>query len=187
MNEAPETAVAIRPATASDIGAVAAIYGHHVAGGLASFELEPPTVDEMRRRYDEIRSRGFPYLIAVRECRIIGYAYASAYRARPAYRFSVENSVYIDAGAQRGGAGRLLLESLIHHCEDAGFRQMIAVIGDSANAASIGLHAACGFAQVGTLPAVGFKFGRWVDSVLMQRALGPGETTLPDQGVQACM
>jgi phosphinothricin acetyltransferase len=160
---------------------VAAIYGHHVATGLASFELEPPAVDEMRRRYDEIRGRGYPYIVAVRQGRIIGYAYASAYRARPAYRFSVENSVYIDARAQRCGAGRLLLEALIRQCEDGGFRQMIAVIGDSANAASIGLHAACGFAQVGTLTSVGFKFGRWVDSVLMQRALGPGETTLPDQ------
>jgi len=173
--------LSLRDAVAGDIDAAAAIYGRQVATGLASFELEPPGTAEMLRRFEDITGRGYPYLVAVRDGRVIGYAYASAYRARPAYRFAVENSVYVDAGAQRSGAGRSLLEALVAECAKRGYRQMIAVIGDSANAGSIGLHAACGFARIGCLPSIGYKFGRWVDSVLMQRALGDGDATLPDR------
>jgi L-amino acid N-acyltransferase YncA len=171
--------VAVRPATSDDIPAIAAIYGHHVATGLASFELQPPSIEEMMRRYCELTDRGFPYLVAECAGKILGYAYAGAYRARPAYRFSVENSVYIDPDARRGGIGRKLLQALIVECERLGFRQMVAVIGDSANAASIGLHAACGFVLIGALPSIGYKCGRWVDSVFMQRALGEGSATPP--------
>ena len=171
--------LAIRPAARDDVAAIARIYAHHVATGLASFELEAPSVDEMLRRYGDIVGRGYPYLVAERGGSIAGYAYASAYRARPAYRFSVENSVYVDPGAIRGGIGRTLLEALIAECERRGYRQMIAVIGDSANLGSIGLHAACGFERIGTLPSIGWKFERWVDSVLMQRALGAGDSTPP--------
>ena len=172
-------AIAVRAAREDDLDAIARIYAHHVAHGLASFELEPPSHDEMRRRHAEIVGKGYPYLVAERDAKVLGYAYASAYRARPAYRFSVENSVYIDPDARRAGIGRLLLTALIDACEKRGYRQMIAVIGDSDNLDSIGLHAACGFERIGTLPAIGWKFGRWVDSVLMQRALGDGERTAP--------
>ena len=171
--------ILIRAATKDDLAAITRIYGFHVAHGLASFELDPPAHDEMLRRYGDIVDRGYPYLLAERDGHVAGYAYASAYRARPAYRFSVENSVYIDPDARRAGIGRALLVALIAECEKRGFRQMIAVIGDSANAGSIGLHAACGFARIGTLPAIGWKFDRWVDSVLMQRSLGDGDRTPP--------
>jgi phosphinothricin acetyltransferase len=172
-------AISIRPARADDLAAIARIYGHHVVTGLASFELEPPSVEEMTRRHADIVGKGYPYIVAERDGAIAGYAYASAYRARPAYRFAVENSVYVDASVKRAGVGRMLLEALIGECERRGYRQMIAVIGDSANHDSIGLHAACGFARIGTLPAIGWKFERWVDSVLMQRALGDGDRTVP--------
>lgn len=171
--------IAVRRATETDVPAITAIYAHHVATGLASFELQPPSGEEMLRRYRDLADHRFPYLVAERAGKIVGYAYAGSYRARPAYRFSVENSVYVDPDARRGGIGRKLLQALIAECERRGFRQMIAVIGDSANAASIGLHAACGFALIGALPSVGYKFGRWVDSVFMQRALGPGGATPP--------
>jgi phosphinothricin acetyltransferase len=174
------TQSAIRAATHDDVAAIARIYGHHVATGLASFELDPPSVREMRRRFDDIVGRGYPYIVAERDGRIAGYAYASAYRARPAYRFTVENSVYVDPEIKRTGVGRTLLEALVAECARRGFRQMIAVIGDSENADSIGLHAACGFTRIGTLPAIGWKFDRWVDSVLMQRPLGPGSADVPD-------
>jgi L-amino acid N-acyltransferase YncA len=171
--------IVVRPATPGDVPAIAAIYGHHVATGLASFELQPPSIEEMMRRHRELTANGFPYLVAERAGRIAGYAYAGPYRARPAYRFSVENSVYIDPDVRRGGIGRQLLQALIAECERRGFRQMVAVIGDSGNAASIGLHAACGFMLIGALPSIGYKFGRWVDSVFMQRPLGEGSATLP--------
>ena len=171
--------VTIRAATDADLPAITAIYGHHVLHGLASFELEVPSQDEMRSRQRTIVDQDFPYLVAERDGRVAGYAYASWYRTRPAYRFTVENSVYIDATLTRSGVGRALLEALIVECERRGFRQMLAVIGDSANHASIGLHAACGFERVALLPAVGWKSGRWVDSVFMQRALGGGDRTPP--------
>jgi len=171
--------IAIRAATKPDLAAITRIYQFHVAHGLASFELEPPTHDEMLARYGDIVDRGFPYLVAERDGAVVGYAYASAYRARPAYRFSVENSVYIDPEARRSGIGRALLLALIGECEQRGFRQMVAVIGDSENFDSIGLHAACGFERIGTFKAIGWKFGRWVDSVLMQRALGSADRAPP--------
>ncbi|MBM3570100.1 MAG: N-acetyltransferase family protein [Alphaproteobacteria bacterium] len=172
-------ALSIRPATPADIPAIAAIYGHHVRHGLASFELDPPDEAELARRQAEILGRGLPYLAAMLDERLAGYAYAGPYRSRPAYRFAVEDSIYVDPSMTGQGVGRALLPALIAECERRGLRQMIAVIGDSANRASIGLHAGFGFVRIGTLPAIGFKFGRWVDSVLMQRALGPGDATLP--------
>ena len=169
----------VRTVRADDLASVTAIYAHHVLTGAASFELAPPTLEEMQRRHGAIVADGYPYLVAERAGRVCGYAYASVYRTRPAYRFVVENSVYVDAGSVRSGIGKRLLDALVDACAARGFRQMIAVIGDSANEGSIGLHAACGFERIGTLPAVGWKFGRWVDSVLMQRALGAGGLTPP--------
>jgi phosphinothricin acetyltransferase len=155
-----------------DMPAIAAIYAHHVLNGLASFEEEPPDLEEMRRRRGEVLRRGLPHLAARLDGKTVGYAYASPYRARSAYRFSIENSVYVAEGMAGRGIGRELLGALIARCEKGPWRQMIAIIGDSANAASIALHRAHGFRMVGTLEAVGFKHGRFVDTVLMQRALG---------------
>ena len=171
--------VTLRAAQLSDLPQIQQIYAHHVATGLASFEETPPDLAEMTRRYETLMAAGYPYLVALVDGQVEGYAYAGAYRARPAYRFSVENSIYVRADGRRRGIGKLLLEALIEESTRRGYRQMVAVIGDSANAASIGVHAACGFAMIGTLPSIGFKFGRWVDSVLMQRPLGPGDTTSP--------
>ena len=171
--------VHIRPAADADIAAITRIYAHHVLHGLASFEIEPPGEDEMRRRWSELAGRGLPYLVADDGGAIAGYAYVTPYRHRRAYRFSVENSVYADPKMAGRGIGRALLSNLIEACEALGLRQMVAVIGDSANAASIGLHTACGFEQTGVLRGVGFKAGRWLDTVIMQRTLGEGETTLP--------
>lgn len=171
--------LALRESAAADIAAIARIYGHWVTHGLASFELDPPGEAEMARRRDAVLAGGYPYLVAEARGRVLGYAYASAYRARPAYRFAVENSIYVAPDAGRAGVGRALLRALVARCEALGFRLMVAVIGDSDNAPSIGLHAACGFAHAGMLPAVGWKHGRWVDSVLMTRPLGPGATCPP--------
>jgi phosphinothricin acetyltransferase len=169
----------VRPATAADIAEIAAIYGVHVRQGLASFEESPPDEAEMRRRMAGVRDAGLPYLAATRGGVVVGFAYAGPYRARPAYRHTVEDTVYVDAKLAGQGIGRALLQPLIDACATAGRRQMVAVIGDSANAGSIGLHAALGFRQVGILRSVGFKFGRWVDSVLMQRNLGKGDASPP--------
>jgi L-amino acid N-acyltransferase YncA len=169
----------LRAATPADIAAIQAIYAHHVRHGLASFEIEPPTSAERLGRFASITGPGYPYLVATEGDTVLGYAYASAYRARPGYRYTVEDSVYVAPGAVGRGFGRQLLTRLVAECERLGFRQMLAVIGDSANAASIELHRACGFAHSGTLLSVGFKFGRWVDSVVMQRPLGQGDRTLP--------
>jgi phosphinothricin acetyltransferase len=163
----------VRDAREEDMGAVQAIYAHHVLHGAASFEEEAPALAEMQRRHADVLARGLPYLVAEIGGQVAGYSYASPYRARPAYRFTIENSVYVDVARPRAGVGRALLSALIARCQAGDWQQMIAVIGDSANAASIGLHAALGFRRVGTLDAVGFKFGRWIDSVLMQRALTP--------------
>jgi phosphinothricin acetyltransferase len=173
-------AVAIRPAEAGDIAALQAIYAWHVRNGAASFEEQPPEPAEFERRWRAIAELGLPYLVAC-DARgaPLGYAYAGPYRPRSAYRFTVEDSIYLDRAATGRGIGRALLAAVIAGATAAGKRQMLAVIGDSGNAASVGLHAALGFAPVGTFRAVGFKFGRWVDSVLMQRALGPGDGTLP--------
>lgn len=169
----------LRPAAHADLAQITAIYAHHVLHGLASFEIEPPDEAEVRRRFDAIVAGGFPYFVAEADGRVLGYAYAGPYRTRPAYRYSVEDSIYVAPDAVGRGLGKRLLLALIEACAQHGYRQMLAVIGDSANAASIELHRACGFAQVGLLPSIGFKFGRWVDSVLMQRALGEGDRTAP--------
>jgi phosphinothricin acetyltransferase len=172
-------AYALRAAAATDAPRIAAIYAHHVLHGLASFETEPPDEAEIARRLGEVRAHGLPYLVAEADGRVVGYAYAAPYRSRPAYRYTVEDSVYVDRDCAGRGIGRQLLARLVADTAASGCRQMIAVIGDSANRASIALHETCGFARVGVLPAVGFKFGRWVDSVLMQRALGAGDATPP--------
>lgn len=169
----------VRSARANDIPAITALYAHHVRHGLASFELEPPDPAEMAARHAHVVDCGLPYLVAEIDGRIAGYAYAAPYRARPAYGFTVEDSVYVDAALTRRGVGSALLPALIAACETAGVRQIVAVIGDSANVASIRLHERCGFTRTGLLPAVGWKFGRWVDSVLMQRAVGRGDTAPP--------
>jgi len=158
---------------------VQAIYAHHVLHGLASFETEPPTAAQMRHRFESVTAAGYPYLVATDDDTVCGYAYASVYRTRPGYRHTVEDSVYVDPAAVGRGIGRQLLFRLIDECERRGYRQMLAVIGDSANAASIGLHRSCGFTHSGTLRSVGFKFGRWIDSVLMQRGLGESDRTVP--------
>ena len=173
------SSVSIRPATFADIAAITRIYAHAVKHGTASFELEPPGEAEMAQRMAALLDGGYPYLIAEIDGLLAGYAYAGPYRPRPAYRFSVEDSIYVDPGVQRRGAGRRLLEHLIDECERRSFRQMVAVIGDSAQAPSIELHRALGFRMIGAVENVGFKFDRWLDSVLMQRPLGPGSTTRP--------
>jgi phosphinothricin acetyltransferase len=169
----------IRPTVDADLPSITAIYEQAVRFGTATFELIPPDLAEMTRRYKALVDGGFPYLVAVIEGRVAGYAYAGPYRPRPAYRFTVENSVYLDPASHRRGIGLQLMERLIAECETRGFRQMVAVIGDSANAGSIGVHRRCGFQLIGTHPSVGLKFGRWLDTVMMQRALGEGAATVP--------
>ena len=171
--------LSIRTATPADISAITRIYAEAVAHGTASFELEPPDEAEMARRMTALLDGGFPYIAAEIGGALVGYAYAGPYRPRRAYRFSVEDSIYVDAAAQRKGVGRALLTKLIEESERLGFRQMIAVIGDSAQTPSIEIHRALGFRMIGNVENVGFKFGRWLDTVLMQRALGPGATTKP--------
>jgi phosphinothricin acetyltransferase len=173
-------AMIIRPARPADVPRMVEIYRPQVLAGVATFELEPPDAGEMARRLADVVSRGMPFLAAECDGTVAGYAYANTYRARPAYRYTVEDSIYVDDAYARRGVGRSLLDALISECSARGFRQMIAVIGDSANAGSIALHRVCGFALVGTLPAVGWKLGRWVDSVLMQRTLAAGAATLPE-------
>lgn len=167
----------IRSATEADIPAIQAIYGHHVLHGLASFEEVAPSIYEMRVRFRSVIALGLPYVAAEIDGQVAGYSYAAPYRARPAYRYTIEDSVYVADGFGRRGVGVALLRELIARCEAGPWRQMLAVIGDSGNAGSIALHRCCGFALIGTLPSVGFKFGRWVDSVLMQRTLGSGDTS----------
>ena len=171
----------LRPAMAADLPQITEIYAHHVRTGLASFEETPPDLAEMGRRHAELVGSGFPYFVADLDGAVGGYAYAGPYRARSAYRHTVEDSVYVAAGRHGLGLGKQLLHRVIDAAAAMGKRQMIAVIGDSANHGSIGLHRSCGFAMIGNLPAIGFKFGRWVDSVFMQRALGPGEATPPER------
>lgn len=163
--------VNVRECSARDIPFVTTIYAHHVLHGLATFEIEPPAPEEMERRRRSLVDGGFPYLVAETAGELIGYSYAGPYRPRPAYRYTVEDSVYVRPDSIRQGIGRLLVSALILECRKRGFRQVVAVIGDSANRASIRLHEELGFNLVGTLRKVGFKFGRWVDTVLMQREL----------------
>jgi len=169
----------IRPSRDDDSGAIAAIYGYHVLNGVASFEEVPPDAAEMARRRGDIVGRGLPYLVAERDGKVVGYCYAGPYRTRVGYRYSLEDSIYIDAGEVGRGVGRVLLQQVLARATELGYRQMVAVIGGSETLPSIRLHQGLGFAHIGVLPAIGFKFGRWVDSVLMQRPLGPGATTLP--------
>jgi L-amino acid N-acyltransferase YncA len=169
----------IRRATLDDLQVIHAIYAESVRRDTASWELTPPDGAEMRRRMETILGQGYPYFVVEVAGEVAGYSYASNYRPRPGYRFTVEDSVYVAPAYQRRGLGRLLLGNLVEACTAQGFRQMIAVIGDSQNYGSIALHRAMGFAQVGLLPTIGFKFGRWLDSVLMQRVLGEGATTMP--------
>ena len=169
----------LRDARPEDLPAITAIYAHHVRTGAASFETEPPDETEMRERYEAIRSKGLPWLVAELGGRVAGYAYAGLYRARFAYRFTLEDSIYVDPACVRAGVGRALLERLIAECESAGARQLVAVIGGSDNEASIRLHAGLGFRRVGILRAAGWKHGRWVDSVLMQREIGMGSASPP--------
>jgi L-amino acid N-acyltransferase YncA len=173
------SAVEIRPATEADLPFITGIYEHAVRYGTATFELIPPDLAEMTRRFRTLMDGGFPYFVAGLDGRVVGYAYAGAYRPRPAYRFTVENSVYLEPAIHRRGIGLKLMQRLIGECEARGYRQMIAVIGDSANVGSIGVHSKTGFEMIGTHPNVGFKFGRWLDTVMMQRALGEGATTVP--------
>lgn len=175
----PVTAILVRPATPDDLPAIAAIYAEAVVHGTATWEYDPPDLAEMARRHDALVAAGYPYLVAEADGALAGYAYAGSYRPRAAYRHTVENSIYVAPALKGRGVGRALLAALIDDCAARGFRQMVAVIGDSANAASIGLHAALGFAMIGTAPAVGWKHGRWLDQVLMQRALGDGAASPP--------
>jgi L-amino acid N-acyltransferase YncA len=185
MSATPPSAPHVRDAGEADVAAIQTIYATHVRTGLASFEEVPPDLAEMAKRMHDIQQRWLPYLVSVTtdaagDERVAGFAYASPFRARSAYRYTIEDSVYVDRDAIGQGHGRALLGELIARCTAQGYRQMIAVIGDTANAASIGLHRHMGFVETGSMPAVGFKFGRWVDSVRMQRPLGPGSSALPD-------
>jgi phosphinothricin acetyltransferase len=172
--------ITIRPSADADLPAITAIYGWNVLNGLGTFEEDPPGPDEMARRRAAILDRGLPYLVAEADGAVLGYAYAGPFRLRAAYRYTVEDSVYVSPDAVGKGVGSALLTALIAACEALGLRQMVAVIGDSGNSASIGLHAAMGFAQQGMFPAMGFKFGRWVDLVWMQRPLNGGGARDPD-------
>ena len=173
--------IRVREATPADLPAVQRIYAHHVLHGLASFEQEPPDLEEITRRYESVVKQSLPYLVAESAGKVLGYAYAAPYRPRISYRFTLEDSVYVDDAERGRGVGRMLMSELVTRCEGLGYRQMLAVIGDSANTGSIGLHKALGFEEAGMLRSVGFKFGRWVDTVIMQRALGPGDSTLPPE------
>lgn len=175
----PRARAVIRPAEIADFEAIRSIYADAVETGCASFETTAPDRAEMERRHAALTAAGFPWLVAESGGAIVGYGYFGPYRTRPAYRFTVENSVYIAPGAKGAGIGRALLAALLERATEGGYRQMIAVIGDSANAASVGLHAALGFEPAGLLRSVGWKHGRWLDSILMQRSLGDGDHAPP--------
>ena len=170
----------IRPATADDLPAIAAIYAHHVLNGTGTFETTPPTADEMAARHAEVQARGLPWLVAEQAGNVRGYAYCQWFKPRPAYRFSAEDSIYLHPDAAGQGLGRQLLSALVVQAEATGVRKLIAVIGDSANAGSIAVHRSLGFTPVGTIAACGWKFGRWLDIVLMEKALGAGSSTPPE-------
>jgi phosphinothricin acetyltransferase len=177
-------AVDVREAAPGDLTAIAEIYGHYVRHSVATFEEVPPDVAEMTRRYEAIHERGFPYLVAEGEGRVLGYSYAGPYRTRPAYRYTVEDTIYLHPDAVGRGLGRLLLGTLIARCEALDLRQMVAIVGGRVEtAASIALHGRMGFADLGALEGVGYKFGRWIETTFMQRALGAG-TTAPPRSAQ---
>jgi len=169
----------IRPAAAQDLPAIQSIYAHHVLNGLASFEEEAPPLEEMQRRYEDVTRQGLPYLVAEEKGEVLGYGYCTLYRTRSAYRHTLEDSIYVKHGRHGKGIGKAVLAELIALCAALNYRQMIAVIGDSANAGSIAVHASLGFVRSGSLRSSGYKFGRWVDTVFMQLPLGPGDGTKP--------
>lgn len=179
IGDRTDTNLHVRDAEDADLPAIQAIYAHHVLHGLATFEEVPPSVTELAGRRAAIIDAGLPYLVAEREGRVVGYAYAASYHPRPAYRYTIEDSIYVADGLGGGGIGSGLLASLLARCEAGPWRQMLAVIGNSGNAGSIALHRKLGFAPVGTFTAVGFKLGQWVDTVLMQRVLGDGAASRP--------
>ena len=173
--------ITTRAAVIADLPVITEIYAEQVTNGTATFEVVPPDTAEMTRRYSALTEDGYPWFVAEQGGEIIGYSYAGPYRARPGYRNTVEDSVYLAQSARGQGIGGRLLRLVIDECTGRGFRQMIAVIGDAENVASIRLHKAAGFALAGTLKDVGFKHGRWLDSILMQRALGAGALRPPDR------
>jgi phosphinothricin acetyltransferase len=172
--------VEIRPATEADIPEIQSIYAHHVLTGTGTFEEQPPSVEEMRERFEKVRGRGWAWLVAADASGVLGFAYYTQFRNRIAYRFTVENSIYVRENVRGQGVGKALGARLIEDATAQGFRQMVAVIGDSENAGSIGVHATLGFQMAGTWRAVGLKFGRWLDVVTMQRALGRGSEDVPE-------
>jgi len=178
----PETALLIRPSSDADLPAITAIYAWHVRHGTGTFELEAPDQTEIERRRDDVLSKGMPWLVAERDGEVLGYAYANQFRPRPAYRFCLEDSIYLADAARGRGVGRALLAELLSQCAARGARQMLAVIGDSANAASIGVHRALGFSDGGVIRSAGWKFDRWLDVVILQRSLGAGDSAAPAQG-----
>jgi L-amino acid N-acyltransferase YncA len=172
-------ALLVRPSTDADLAPITRIYGHAVEHGTGTFELDVPDAAEMARRRADVIAKGLPWLVAERGGQVLGYAYANHFRPRRAYRFCLEDSIYLDPAARGQGIGRLLLAELLAQCEARGARQMLAVIGDAANAGSVGVHRACGFEDAGVFKAAGWKFERWLDVVLMQKALGEGALTPP--------
>jgi phosphinothricin acetyltransferase len=170
----------IRPAIDADIGAITTIYAHHVLHGTGTFETTPPNEEDMAGRRRDVLAKGLPYLVVEDASGVLGFAYCNWFKPRPAYRFSAEDSIYLAPDAQGLGLGRLLLTELMTQAERAGVRKLIAVIGDSANDGSIGLHKACGFTHVGILSACGWKFDRWLDVVMMERSIGLGNATVPE-------
>jgi L-amino acid N-acyltransferase YncA len=172
----------LRPSTDADVPAITAIYAHHVLHGTGTFETTPPTEQDMALRRLDVLARGLPYLVAEQQGRILGFAYCQWFKPRPAYRYSAEDSIYLHPDAAGQGIGKQLLTALVHQAEAAGIRKLIAVIGDSANAGSIGVHRALGFSRVGVIQSCGWKFGQWLDIVLMEKAIGPGDSTPPQEG-----
>lgn len=170
----------IRPAGAADLPEMQAIYAHHVMTGAGTFEETPPSIEEVQARFEAVTGRGWAWLVAADETGVLGYAYFAQMRDRSAYRYTAENSIYVREDVRGQGVGKALVARVLEEAERAGFRQMVAVIGDSENVASIGVHTSLGFLRVGVLRSSGFKFGRWVDTVFMQRALGHGDTDLPE-------
>ena len=170
----------IRPSQDSDTAAITAIYAHHVLHGTGTFEIDPPTEADMAQRRAEVLARGLPWLVAERDGQVLGFAYANWFKPRPAYRFTAEDSIYVADAARGSGVGRALLQALVDQAQAQGLRKLIAVIGDSANAGSIGLHRALGFSEVGVLRAMGWKHGAWRDIVLMEKPLGAADSTAPE-------
>ncbi len=171
--------IKIRPSALTDIGAITNIYAHHVLTGTGTFETTPPTENDMQSRRDDVLSRGLPYLVAEVDGEVVGFAYCNWFKPRPAYRFSAEDSIYLSPTAHGKGLGKLLLTELMAQAERSGVRKLIAVIGDSANAGSIGVHTRCGYVHVGVIAACGWKFDRWLDVVLMEKAIGAGQSNPP--------